>query len=161
MKQMNIALPDDLRERLRAAGEKSGQSIAEEIRSRVEASFARDIVTDKATLDFMEGIGLLMAEIELETGASWHKHAGTWDALRTAIVERLQRYRPKGPRTFGNRPHRTIPPMPGDDPVLIGELIERRLWAPPDFNMTRAEVRQVLERMYQEVERLSKERDKT
>jgi len=36
MKQMKVALPDDLRARLDAASKKSGRSVAEEIRARVK-----------------------------------------------------------------------------------------------------------------------------
>jgi hypothetical protein len=131
MKQMKVALPDDLRARLDAAGEKSGRSVAEEIRARIEASFARDAVVDKATRDFFEDLALLPAEIELETGAAWHKHAGSHAAFEQAILSRLARFKPGGPATFGPRPRATIAT---NDPNKLGVLIEGRLQQMPDFS---------------------------
>jgi len=130
MKQMKVALPDDLRARLDAASKKSGRSVAEEIRARVEASFARDVVVDKPTRDFLEGLALLPAEIELETGAAWHKHPGSHEAFVQAILSRLIRYKPKGSTAFGDRPHATVST---DDPRQLAALIVYRLRRQPGF----------------------------
>ena len=130
MKQMKVALPDDLRARLDAASEKSGRSVAEEIRARVEQSFTRDAVADKPTRDFLEGVALMAAEIELETGANWYKHAGAHETLEWAIKMRLRELKPKGSTAFGARPHATLP---YDDPYQLGPIIELRLRQMPDF----------------------------
>jgi hypothetical protein len=141
MKQMKVALPDELRQRLDAASEKSGRSVAEEIRARVEASFMRDAVVDKPTRDFLEGLALMPAEVELETGAAWHKHAGAWETLRAAILARLGRLKPKGSAAFGPRPHQAIPGP--DDTQAIGQWIEYQLHETPDF--TTSPLRRALE----------------
>ena len=130
MKQMKVALPDELRARLDAASKKSGRSVAEEIRARVEASFTRDAVVDKPTRDLHEGVALMAAEIALETGANWHEHAGAHETLEWAIKMRLRELKPKGSITFGDRPHRTLP---YDDPYQLGPIIEVRLRQMPDF----------------------------
>jgi hypothetical protein len=146
MKQMKVALPDDLRARLDAASEKSGRSVAEEIRARVEASFTRDAVVDKSTRDFLEGLALLPAEIELETGAAWHKHAGSYEAFVQAILSRLIRYKPKGSTVFGDRPHATVI---NDDPNQLGLLIEVLLYKSPDY--TNSPQRLLLEEAHQKM----------
>jgi hypothetical protein len=127
MKQLKVALPDDLRARLETASSKSGRSLADEIRVRVQASFA----ADKPTADFLEGVARMPAEIELETGAAWHKHAGAHEAFVQAILSRLLRFKPKGSMAFGDRPHATVL---DDDPNLLGVLIEGRLHQMPDFS---------------------------
>jgi hypothetical protein len=146
MKQMKVALPDDLRARLDAASKKSGRSVAEEIRARVEASFARDVVVDKPTRDFLEGLALLPAEIELETGAAWHKHPGSHEAFVQAILSRLIRYKPKGSTAFGDRPHATVI---NDDPNQLGLLIEVLLYKSPDYS--NSPQRQAMEEAHQKM----------
>ena len=130
MQRLKIALPDELRARLDAASAKSGQSVAEEIRSRVEASFARE-AADKPSADFLADLALMPAEIELETGAAWHVHAGSHATFTRAILSRLLRFKPKGSMTFGPRPHATVS---NDDPNDLGVLIEARLHQMPDFS---------------------------
>jgi hypothetical protein len=139
MKQMKVALPDDLRARLDAASEKSGRSVAEEIRARVEQSFTRDAVVDKPTRDFLEGVALMAAEIELETGAAWHKHAGAHGVLTQAILSRLEVLKPESSIAFPDRPHATVPYV---DPNQLGKIIEFRLRQYPDF--TRSPMRALM-----------------
>jgi hypothetical protein len=143
MQRLKIALPDDLRARLDAASARSGQSIAEEIRSRVEASFARD-AADKPTRDFLEGLALMPAEIARELNAAWHEHAGAHEALRQAILSRLKVLRPEGQTAFGDRPHATTSE---DDPNKLGARIELRLRRQPDF--TNSPTRRLMEEEYQ------------
>jgi len=145
MKQLKVALPDDLRARLDAASEKSGRSVADEIRTRVERSLELDAI-DKPTRDFIVGIALMPAEIERETGAAWHKHAGAWLALRQAILSRLKRLEPKGSVAFGKRPHQS---GPGDVPEDIGMWAESHLWENPNF--TTSPLRNSMEQTYREI----------
>jgi hypothetical protein len=145
MKQMKVALPDHLRARLNAASEKSGRSIAEEIRARVEQSFTRDAVADTATRDFLEGVALMAAEIERETGANWHQHAGAHETLEWAIKFRLRELKPKGSTEFGDRrPHATLFYT---DPYQLGPIIEVRLRRMPDF--TNSDTRRFMEEEHQ------------
>jgi hypothetical protein len=130
MKQLKVSLPDDLRALLDRASKKSGESVAEEIRRRVEQSFAQEAV-DKPTRDFLEGVALMPAEIELECGAPWHRHAGSFEVFVQAIVSRLDGLKPKGPIAFGDRPHATVF---NDAPHQLGALIEFRLRRQPDFS---------------------------
>src|SRR5262245_20498236 len=123
MQRLKVALPDDLRAQLDAASAKSDRSVAEEIRNRIEASFTRE-TADQPTRDFLEGVAQMAAEIERETGATWHQHAGAHEAPEWAIKMRLRELKPKGAITFGDRPHATLP---YDDPHQLGPIIEVRL----------------------------------
>ena len=123
MKQLKASMPDDLSARLEAASSKSGRSLSAEICARVEASFTRDAL-DKPTRDFLDGVTLMPAEIELETGAAWHKHAGAHEVFVQAILSRLMRSKPKGSTAFGDRPHATVI---NDDPNQLGTFIEFHL----------------------------------
>jgi hypothetical protein len=146
MKQMKVALPDDLRARLDAASERSGRSVAEEIRARVEQSFARDVVADVATRDLLENVALMPAEIARETGANWYQHAGAHEILTLAIPLWLEPLKPKGPTAFGNRPHATVSI---DDPRQLAVLIVRRLRKEPGF--TSSKTRQWMEEEHRQL----------
>ena len=140
MKQMKVALSDELRARLDAASAQSGQSVAEEIRSRVETSFRQEAILDKPTSDFLTGVALMPAEIEREVGVAWHKHAGAHEVFTQAILSRLEELKPKGPTVFGDRPHATTS---DDDPNQLGPMVEYRLRRQPDF--TASPARQLME----------------
>jgi hypothetical protein len=147
MQRFKIALSDELRAQLDTASKKSGESVAEEIRRRIETSFEREIDLDKPTRDLIEGLARMPAEIERETGAAWHKHAGAYEALVQAILSRLHGLKPKeGPAKFGDRPHATVS---NDDPKELGSLIEFRLRRQPDFtnSPTRRLMEEELQRM--------------
>jgi plasmid stability protein len=154
-KQFKITLPDDLRARLEAAAAKSGRSIADEIRVRVEAALKRDEL-DKPTRDLLEGLALFPAEIALETGAAWHKHAGAWMALLEAIRRRMSRLvrLSNATETFGARPHRV---SSADDPHEVGRWIEQILFEHPDF--TDSEMRRGLERGYRVIREFDEEKE--
>jgi len=145
MKQLKVALPDDLRVRLDAASEKSGRSVAEEIRLRVERTLELDSM-DGPTREFFKGLVLMPAEIQRETGTVWHKHAGAWAAFRQAILSRLKRLQPQGATAFGARPHQS---QPGDDPEEIGIWAESHLWENPNF--TTSPLRKAMEQTHREI----------
>ena len=145
MKQLKASVPDELAERLERASAKSGRSLSAEICARVETSFAQEAV-DKPTRDFLEGLALLPAEIELETGAAWHKHPGSHEAFVQAILSRLIRYKPKGSTAFGDRPHATVI---NDDPNQLGLLIEVLLYKSPDYS--NSPQRQAMEEAHQKM----------
>jgi hypothetical protein len=154
MKQYKVSLPDDLYARLEAARVKSGRSLSDEIRTRVERSLELD-AGDKSTRDFVEGVMLMPAEIEKETGVAWHKHAGAWAAFRQAIVSRLQRFKPGGTTAFGKRPHQAIPGP--DDPEAIGLWAEYHLWDDPSW--TNSPRRSAMEQSYRELLEIHRKRE--
>jgi hypothetical protein len=154
MAQLKITLPEPIRAKLDAAAEKSGYSLAEEIRSRLERTFAEDEL-DQPTRDFLDGVELMPAEIERETGAAWHSHAGAHAVFKQAVLSRLARLKPEGALAFGERIHQAIPG--NDDPQEIGVWIEYHLWGDPDF--TRSSMRAGLEASYREILKLHQERE--
>jgi hypothetical protein len=139
MKQLKASMPDELAERLEKASAKAGRSLSAEICARVEASFAQEAM-DKPTLDFLNGVALMPAEIEREVGAAWHKHTGAHEVFTQAILSRLEALKPEGSSAFGDRPHATAF---DEDPAQLGSMIEYRLRRQPDF--TNSTTRQLME----------------
>jgi hypothetical protein len=141
-------MPDELVERLERASAKAGRSLSAEICARIEASFAQEAM-DKATLDFLNGVALMPAEIEREVGAAWHKHAGAHEVFKQAILSRLEELKPEGSSAFGERPHATVfeeDSLLSDGlpfPAQLGSIIEYRLRRQPDF--TTSPTRQLME----------------
>lgn len=143
----------DLRARLDSAAKTSGRSIADEIRTRVELSFMRDVLMDEQTLEFLDGLALMPPEIERETGGVWHKHAGSFAVFKEAILKRLSRLKPEGSFAFGKRPHQAVPL---DDPEGIGSWIEMQLNTDPTFTSSR--LRQELERSHRQMMELNRKK---
>jgi len=155
VKQLKASVPDELTARLEAAATKSDRSLSAEILARLEASFARDAL-DKPTRDLLDGLALMPDEIEIETGAVWHKHPGAWAVFRQAILRRLAELKPEGVTiSFGKRPHQAFP---GDDPEEIGTQIELHLRINPDF--TQSSFRQAMEKSFYEIAKLHEHRQK-
>src|SRR5215472_17109268 len=140
MKQLKASMPDWLAAQLEKASAESGRSLSAEICARIETSFA----ADEPTTNFLGGVARMPAEIELETGAAWHQHAGAHEAFVQAIISRLETLKPKGSIAFGDRPHATTSE---DDPRKLGALIEFRLRRQPDFNTSGT--RQLMEEEHQ------------
>jgi plasmid stability protein len=142
MQRLKIALPEELRAQLDAASAKSGRSVADEIRRRVEASFAQEVV-DKPTRDFVDGIALVPAEIERESGSRWYEHARAWETFRLVILKRLAKNRPLEGTRFGARPHQTTE---RDDPEELATWIEMQLGLDPGY--TNSQRRQTYEEIF-------------
>lgn len=122
--QLPVALPTETRSQLEASAAAAGHSLAEEIRRRIGLTLEADDF-DAPTRELAGEIMRLAAEVEMETGATWHNHAGTHAAFRQAILSRLARLKPSGPTAFGTRPHQT---QPDDDPQKIGIWAEHSVW---------------------------------
>src|SRR5271170_5294584 len=85
MKQFKVSLPDELREILDAASESSGQSLAEEIRNRLERTFADEAKSDAQTRELASNILELAALIRRHSKVDWHQHTEVFAALKMAI----------------------------------------------------------------------------
>ena len=70
-KQMGVALPDHLRDKLAAQSELANTSIAELIRQRLETSFENDEV-DGQTRDLVAAAIWIAGDITHQAGADWH-----------------------------------------------------------------------------------------
>ena len=145
MQRLKIALPDDLRAQLDAASKKIGESVAEQVRRRLETSFTQEAV-DKPTRDLLEAIMRITAEITRERGASWARHRGAFEVLIRAIQIWLAELKPAaGPTAFDpNWPHATVPT---DDPHQLASLIVHRLRKEPGF--THSKTREWMEEEHQ------------
>jgi hypothetical protein len=92
--QLKIVLGEDLRRRLDEVSDITGNSIAEEIRQRVERSFVTDAL-NPGTLEFVEFVMRLASQLEDETGWPWHDHPGVNEAFATAVWTRARRLGPE------------------------------------------------------------------
>jgi hypothetical protein len=123
MKQLKVSLPDGLRAQLDTAAASAGQSVAEEIRQRLEQSFEQDEI-DQHTRQFMAAIANLVVLVRLQTGHDWHSHPAANRVLRNAITARLARLRPSGEPVFapGELPSALL--VASDDPEAMGLGLE-------------------------------------
>jgi hypothetical protein len=108
--QFKVALEPNLRDALEAAAVRSGRTLAAEIRGRLEGAAGES--ADPVTRDLEAKITALAEEVELETGAAWHAHLGSFAAFRQGIVELLAQRKSAipddSPTAFGDRPHQTM-----------------------------------------------------
>jgi hypothetical protein len=102
---LRLSLTPEMQGRFEAAATAADTSIAEQVRWRAEWLLARS--ADQPTLELMAAVADMAAWLERETGAAWHAHPGTHDALRQGIVSWMAQYKPEGDARFGPRPHQT------------------------------------------------------
>jgi TraY domain len=149
MKQYKVSLPDELHQRLVAASDKSGRSLSDEIRTRVEESLNRDAL-DKVSRDWADLVQAIATEIHKETGQHWHKHAGAWEAFQAAMKPALEVIeRPPGTTKFGARPHQSIPE---DDPHYIGRWAAIKVMENDDW--TKSPERLAMEQSFKQMKEL-------
>jgi hypothetical protein len=123
MKQLNVSLPDDLRDRLETARTAAGRSLGEEIRERLQQSFFWEQFDVQTRLLLVE-IGRLAVLTQAQTGSTWHSHAGASSVLRHAITALLARHRPKGEAVFGPDELPPNRPVASDDVEAMGLGLE-------------------------------------
>jgi len=88
MPQLKVTIPEDLRARLDAASAESGDSLAGEIRDRLEQVLRDEIEFDERTRKLGRDVMLLSRLIERHAQVPWHDHA----AARTAFAFAFSRY---------------------------------------------------------------------
>jgi hypothetical protein len=93
MKKLQVGLPDDLRGQLDAAADKSGNSLGEEIRQRLERTIEQDAI-DPVTRELLAGIVNLAAAVQTDIGATWHAHQEVHAVFAAAIAQRLAALKP-------------------------------------------------------------------
>jgi hypothetical protein len=92
MKQLKVSLPDDLRAQLDAAAAGSGQSLAQEIRRRLERTLAEDAAKhaiDPKTQRLADAVIGLAADVQEHAGVSWHGNSRANEALAEAVLTYL------------------------------------------------------------------------
>ena len=122
--QFKVALEPNLRDSLEVAAARSGRTLAAEIRARLEGAVGE--FADPVTRDLQTKIAALAEEVELETGAAWHAHLGSFAAFEYGVVKLLARRKEAiqySPTAFGDRPHQTM----AGSPEEIGHVLELRV----------------------------------
>jgi hypothetical protein len=114
MKQLKVSFPDELRDRIEAASAASGRSLGEEIRARLEATFAQD-PGDPNVRELQTAVALLTEEFH-ELGWSWRAKPKARATLVAAFHEWLERTMPK-----------VIRPAPGGVPAGVSDLFDDSL----------------------------------
>jgi plasmid stability protein len=94
MKQLKISLPDDLRDALDVAAEKSERSLGEEIRQRVERAFAEDRLPAE-TRELIAAVVELTRQLD-QLGMQWRQKPKARATLVAAIAEWLEQTKPAG-----------------------------------------------------------------
>src|SRR5258708_2178379 len=129
MKQLKVSLPDDLRIKLEEASAAADHSLAEEIRVRLERTFATDatiFALDPKTRWLSDFVIRFAAEVKRETGAAWHEHLLAHGAFKSGLIARLIRL--LDPKDWPALPPLARTPITSNDPATIGETLEYVDW---------------------------------
>jgi hypothetical protein len=118
VRQLKISLPDTLRDQLDAAVAKSGNSLGEEIRQRLERTIEQD-ASDPITRELASAVVNLAATLAASFGAEWHSHEELRGIFAAAIAQRLAKIKlsPKGALALASQLQQA--------PDALGAVIER------------------------------------
>jgi len=89
--QLKFLLSENLRLKLDRASQKSGHSLAEEIRNRLEDSF--EFETDPRTFELIQDLVLLAHEVKVDIGDNWHANERSRAVFAATIADQIQSYR--------------------------------------------------------------------
>src|SRR5262245_17439496 len=120
--QTAVRLPRDVHERLK----KSPAGVSEEIRQRLERTFAQDAL-DPVTRELLAAVLRLTGLISLDLGAAWHATPGANEALAAAVADLIAAYKPRG-RAYSRGGAVTNAlglTKPEDQPDVIGRTLAR------------------------------------
>jgi len=139
MKQLKVALDDNLRDRLEEASAAAGRSLAQEIRRRIEFTTHVDPATqqridyDKETTQLAADVMWLAFEVSRQMGVPWNRDHNAHQAVAVAIQTWLDMTRPPLERELSDqfRP----------DPQTLGRSIARQ------YELFRLNARQGVSRM--------------
>jgi len=84
-KQLPIALPPGLRQQLEAAAAEAGHSLAQEVRLRLERTFAEEASADCTTRAMLSAVRSLIRSIEGLAGSAWHQHPDVHRAVTEGV----------------------------------------------------------------------------
>jgi hypothetical protein len=121
-RQLAVALPAEIRDRLQMAADTAGHSLAEEIRRRIERTLREDALGPDLR-ELLADVAWLAYEIDRQVGisSSWCALPKANDALAEALRARLQMLKPK---RIGTVPGASDLMGP-DDPPTLGRSIAR------------------------------------
>jgi hypothetical protein len=124
MKQLKVSLDDAMRGRLESAATGHDRSLGEEIRDRLERSFAWEGQFDPWSIVLMHSVGRLAALTKRQTGRDWFVDAGAHFVFRQAIRSLLARMKPKGDPVLDPATLPADRPVALDDPTAMGVALE-------------------------------------
>ncbi len=94
--QFKFRLSTDLNHQIEAAAGRNGWGASEEIRRRLEASFAQELrAGDEETFRLVEAIRTVAQNLEVPFG-SWHENRFAFDVFIEAVKVLMALYRPPG-----------------------------------------------------------------
>jgi hypothetical protein len=94
--QMKFRLPTYLYKQIEEAGERNGWGSSQEIRGRLEATFAEEIQAgDDETYRFLQAIKTIAWNVGPPFG-SWHQSRFAFDTFRAAVLALIDLHRPSG-----------------------------------------------------------------
>jgi hypothetical protein len=151
-KQLGVSVNETQRVALEAAAANAGHSVAEEIRRRIERTFAED-ERDAQTQELIASIASFVATLRHSIGHDWHRHPAAHRVFEKATMSRLGRLKPAGEPVFapGELPDQRL--VWSDDPDMIGSALE----AMDYHSRHRAELRQKIADQQPMVDKLNAE----
>jgi hypothetical protein len=124
-KQMGVSLTEELRAQLSAASTARGHSIAEEIRQRLERTFAEDAL-DPVLRTFVADLIAVAELVRVDTGGGWSSDPASHAAFKAAVLALLTEHQPNGPPIFGAvRDLLGTNVLGSDDPETVGRTLAR------------------------------------
>jgi hypothetical protein len=120
-KQFKVMLPDGLRAWLEKSATEDGTSIAEQIRLFLEAA-SSETDLPAAVHDLLTVITDLRPLIRQQTGHDWWQAPEAFEIFCSALVARLERWRPQKPS--GKPPERLRPLVHSSDPKQVGLALD-------------------------------------
>ena len=100
---LSIRTSNELRQKLNDATEASGRTLTQEVEMRLERSFLRDEFTGGSrTTAFLDAVGALIRELEIERNTSWTSDGETWREVEGLIKKLLEERRPNTSSAKGN-----------------------------------------------------------
>jgi hypothetical protein len=123
-KQVPVAFPAALRDRLDAAALNAGHSFAEEVRQRILRTIIEDAVADAKTRELARDVIGLVTDIHALAGSVWHRHPDVHQAVVEAVKTWLEGIAP--PEMKSRAAHDLLGFLTADDPLTIGRTIARQ-----------------------------------
>jgi hypothetical protein len=114
MKQFKITLSPGLRAKLDAASAASGRTVAEEMRQRIESTFAQDGDTEPHLRELLRMINLLAFLVKIDTQHDWFDHPAAFQVFHRAVDAYFGRLRGS-------------PPLDAEQVFAPGELPKQQL----------------------------------
>ena len=136
MKQLNVSLPDELRDALEACARANKHSVANEIRRRLEQSVRVDNLDPQAPA-LISLLLALISEVHQITGQNFSSHPKAFETLMLVLQSGLNDFKPKKAPAGGD-------PLADDDASTLARAVLRR-W--DSVSQLRGEISEIREEL--------------